>query len=294
MKYPYVLALKEPTSNKPTLIYFKAYLRAENKRFKYSTGEKIHPKYWDFIIKKPKELTGRTKTAIELRSINRQLQRYVNKYEDIRSYYDNINEILTISTLKNEFDKEFRLGFSGVNEFFRSYDEFLQSKRERKENSQGTIYRYEYLKSLLKDFANIKKYNLRFSTINSNFEDKFLGYCRANKGHSNNTIGRNIGLLKTFMYWAERVGKHTNTAFKSIRKTKHEPDEIALTDKQFEQLFKHDLSHNKRLEKVRDVFIFGCSTGLRYSDYHRVGKRHINDGNIRLTSKKIEQIEIYL
>jgi len=47
-----------------------------------------------------------------------------------------------------------------------------------------------------------------------------------------------------------------------------------------------DLSDNKLFEEIRDLFIIGCETGLRYSDLSRLSKEHISDKFIRITMKK--------
>jgi len=44
----YAFNLKGSKSNKETLILFSCYFIDENKKFVYSTGEKVNPKNWDF------------------------------------------------------------------------------------------------------------------------------------------------------------------------------------------------------------------------------------------------------
>ena len=40
------------------------------------------------------------------------------------------------------------------------------------------------------------------------------------------------------------------------------------------------------MQKVRDVFVFGCATGLRYSDYSRINKSNIRNGQIFINTQK--------
>lgn len=49
----YTFKLKEPNSEKETLILFSSYFKNENRKFIFSTGENIHPKNWDKINKFP-------------------------------------------------------------------------------------------------------------------------------------------------------------------------------------------------------------------------------------------------
>ena len=50
--------LKEPKSEKETLIIIQFYVKSEKAIFKYSTGEKINPENWDFENRLPKSKKG--------------------------------------------------------------------------------------------------------------------------------------------------------------------------------------------------------------------------------------------
>ena len=60
--------------------------------------------------------------------------------------------------------------------------------------------------------------------------------------------------------------------------------------KEFESLINLDLSDNKRLDQVRDVFCFSCTTGLRYSDLNLLRREHIKGDEIRFTVKKTKEL----
>jgi hypothetical protein len=52
-------------------------------------------------------------------------------------------------------------------------------------------------------------------------------------------------------------------------------DACYLTAQEILKLYRYDLSMCSRLEKVRDLFVFGCYTGLRYSDYSNIKPENI-------------------
>ena len=66
------------------------------------------------------------------------------------------------------------------------------------------------MRNLLEKFKRDKKYKLEFETINSSFYKKYKAWARKDtkdkKKHQNNTIGRNISALKTFLKWATENG----------------------------------------------------------------------------------------
>ncbi len=119
--------LKEPNSERETLIYFRSYFGNENKNFIYSTGEKIKPSEWDFENRQPNDLNGRTQRAENHRSIKKQLDRYGGFFTEIVNRYKNINEELTTDVIKQRFDEHFKK-VTVKSDFFRVYQDFLNEK----------------------------------------------------------------------------------------------------------------------------------------------------------------------
>ncbi|TVZ13967.1 tyrosine-type recombinase/integrase [Maribacter sp. MAR_2009_72] len=286
----YTFRLKEPNGDAETLIYFRAPFKNEGKTFVYSTGEKIHPKDWDLKSKRPANLASRKSGAEHRRTINAQLSRYANFYRDICDRYKNINEVLTIKDLREAFNIEFKKVSKEVNDFFKIYDLFLKEKTNNntdQANSSSTIKRYDYNKTLLKNFKEKTNYNLRLNTINKEFYNSFIKYCVEEKKHSTNTLSRNIGLFKTFMFWALDNKYTFNEEFKEFKNIKRfATNEIALTKKQIEKIYNFDLKKNERLIKIRDLFVFGCASGMRYSNYSTVSKKDISEGFINVIDVK--------
>ena len=107
------------------------------------------------------------------------------------------------------------------------------------------------------------------------------------KDHSANTVHRDVGLLKTFLYWALNKKYTFNNEFINFKKPpKFQTDEIALNMEQVTKIYEHDFSQNKRLERVRDLFVVGCTTGMRFGNYSRISKNDIQDDFIRVTDLK--------
>ena len=55
---------------------------------------------------------------------------------------------------------------------------------------------------------------------------------------------------------------------------------------QVEIIYNHDFTKNKRLEKVRDLFVFGCTTGMRFGNYSAISKSDIDGNFIRVIDLK--------
>lgn len=282
--------LRKPKDTKPTLIVFSVYFKNERKKFVYSTGESIQPSEWDFENRQPNNLKGRTEEGERHRVIKRQIDRYDTFFAELVNRYKNINEELDIETARTEFDKEFKRVEAKSHDFFLVYERFLDSKRNDHTdtaNSATTIKRYEYNKKLLEDFEKDTRRTLHFNKINADFYNDFIDYCVKVKKHASNTLKRNVGLLKTFLNWALENNHTYKTDFKKFKSPKGQAtDEVALTLEQVKEIYEHDLSKHKKLERVRDVFVFGCTTGMRISNYSKVKKSDIENGFIKVVDKK--------
>src|SRR5690606_453874 len=138
--------LKEPKSEKETLILFSCYFKKENKKFVYSTGETIRPIHWDPENKKPVS-RGKNK-APNVSVIKTQLSRYENYFYKIESRCINTDEDFTSEILKNGFDKEFKRAATRQNTFFEAYDMFMDEKWKGKEWSISTKKRYNNITNI--------------------------------------------------------------------------------------------------------------------------------------------------
>tara|TARA_R110001599_G_scaffold319030_1_gene528762 strand:- start:1877 stop:3151 length:1275 start_codon:yes stop_codon:yes gene_type:complete len=284
------LNLKEPNKDGETLILFSSYFKDEGRKFVYSTGETVNSNDWDFENKQPKNLSGRTEKANKNRSLKRQLDRYTNFFSDLIQQYKLSNREIIIADIRVDFDTEFKRTKSIASIFFEVYDIFLTDKQTdftENANTESTIKRYEYNKQLILSFEIYRKKKIHFNQINKSFYNSFLEYCIKEKSHSANTIRRNIGLFKTFLYWALDGSYTYKTDFQKFKTPKEqETDEVALTKEQVQEVFEFDLSNQPRLEKVRDLFVFGCSTGMRISNYSKVQKKDIQGEFIKVRDQK--------
>ncbi|MGZ9736619.1 tyrosine-type recombinase/integrase [Flavobacterium sp. GNP002] len=282
--------LKEPKKEGETLILFSAYFKKEGKKFVYSTGEVISPLEWDFKNRQPNNLTGKTSNAEKQRSVKRQLDRYSKYFIERVNKYKDTGEELSIEMIRKDFDIEFQKTKTQSKDFFAVYDIFIQMKKNDRTddaNSKSTIKRYEYNKTLLEQYQEYSKTSLHLNRIDKPFYNSYITFCISEKKHSNNTLSRNLGLLKTFLSWAFDNNYTYKTDFRNFKNIRKQvTDEVALTYDQIIEIFEYDFTENTRLEKVRDLFVFGCFTGMRFSNYSIIKRNDIYDGIIHVRDKK--------
>ncbi len=266
--------LRKPKDDKETLIIFSCYFKNEQKQFKYSTRESILSKHWDSqncrARKKGKDL------AIDQIRVNSVLNRYSDEFYVFQSRCEMSKIEFTSQLLKEHFDHTFGNVTKKTTTFFEVYDKFMQEKIKRKEWKKSTIKRYNNIKNLLLEFEIIKSYKLTFNKINNTFYTEFIDFCYEDKDHYTNTFNRNLGLFKTFMFWALKKEYTYNNKFIDFKKPKRVlTREEALSFEDIKLLYQFNCKQNN-LNKLKDVFLFQCLTGMRYGELKRINKRTIN------------------
>lgn len=279
--------LKEPSAKKETLIFLRARFPDENKYLKYSTGETIHPKFWDNDNKCPLNISGRTMDAVKNRDIASQLARYSDEFYRAVSDLRLQDMTVSIAAVRERLNIQFKKSVKKKT-FFDVYDLFIEERKQLGKVGSRTIEKDENTKKTLKDFMDYTGYAVTFNRMDKDFYVRFVKYCREERDYKlkDNTLGKYLAFIKTFLRWAQDNKYHRSNDFKKWENISSDTYEIALSEKELIKLYNHDFSKNKKLERVRDVFVFGCATGLRYSDYSKINRSKIQDDHIIVNTQK--------
>ncbi len=298
--------LKNPTGDYETWIYCS--ISYSGKRLKVYTTKKIHPKYWNPNTQKARQsLSGYSTFNQWLKNVDL----YASKIEmDWKDQKSNEKEIPPIPTeiLKQKLRKYLSQETKQEREekekstFWGYYDTFLQ----RMENgtrvhtekgtplAKGTIFQFHNLKRHLQKFEKSTGRKITFEIIDLVFYKKFVDHLTMKLKLGPNTIGKLITNLKVFMREAFEDGlttnnKFTHRKFKSINFTS---DTVYLNLSEIREMQSLDLTTAPRLDRVRDMFIIGCYTGLRFGDIISIRQGNIDNGMITLTQAKTNNVVI--
>lgn len=119
--------------------------------------------------------------------------------------------------------------------------------------------------------------------IDSAYYFRLVSKLKAEK-YSINYIGSVVAKLKTVMAEGEKMKYHSNGEYHKFKRTMEQPDTIYLTQAELDALWAIPLRGARA--KARDLFLLGCYTAMRYSDYSRLSLDNIRDGKIYLTQRK--------
>ena len=278
--------LKKPKSKEETLIYL--FLSYNNQRLKYSTGEKIKPDFWDSENQKVKG----TKKFPEFPEFNSRLKALETKAFD--AYRKVLNDGFEPSNalIKKELDKTARFSESKKVDFFTFIKNYINESKSLK--ASGTIKAYNTTQTRLEDYCKSKNKTLQFEDIDLEFYNSFVTYL-TKENYSQNTIGKHIKILKTFLNEATERGINKTVDFKrrKFKRLTEDTDKIYLSEKELEAINNLDLSKDKQLESIRDLFIIGCYTGLRFSDFSQLKTENIIDGDkIKIRTSKTDEVVV--
>lgn len=278
--------LKEPKSKEKTLVYL--FFSYNNKRLKYSTGEKILVKFWNSKDQRAKE----TKKFPEYPEFNQRLTNIVTTTNNAYRKILNDGKEPSNKLLKDELDAKLRFINKEEKPTLLSFiDRFIEENKPLK--SDGTIKTYNQTKRFLNQYSDEKK-QIDFQDINLEFYNSFLAFM-INKGYSQNSIGKYIQVLKTFLNAATDRGINKNFEYRNskFKRISEQSESIYLTTDELDNIYNLNLERDKQLDKVRDLFIIGCYSGLRFSDFSQLKPENFIDENkIRIRTEKTDEIVI--
>lgn len=114
--------------------------------------------------------------------------------------------------------------------------------------------------------------------INQTVIDRFIAYLEDECGYMRSTNYRYISVFRTLVRIAEKKGLHNNYVAKALFhippvREQDKMKEIYLTKDELQALYEMKLEGLE--DKVRDVFLIGCYTAQRFSDYSRIDEHCI-------------------
>ena len=261
-----------------------------SKRIEFTTGYRIDAAKWD--TDKQRVRNGCTNKLKQLASeINASLLGYYTEVQEIFKKFE-VEEIMpTPEQIKEAFNalhkpiEEVNPRKSTPNAFYKVFDEFVRDCGRQNDWTDSTYEKFAAVKNHLMNFRD----GLTFDFFDEKGLNDYVTYLRDVKEMRNSTIGKQLSFLKWFLRWAFKKGLHQNNAYDSYKpKLKSTQKKIIfLTWEELNKLREFEIPAAKQaLDRVRDVFLFQCFTGLRYSDVFNLRRSDIKGDHIEVTTVK--------
>ena len=263
-----------------------------SKRIEFTTGYRIDATKWDADKQRVKNGCS-NKLKQSASEINASLLEY---YTEIQSIFKRF-EVEDVMPTPEQIKEAFNALHKPVSEepkpkkealpcdFFQVFDDFVEDCGRQSNWMDSTFEKFAAVKNHLTNFRE----GLTFEFFDERGLNDYVGYLRDVKEMRNTTIGKQLSFLKWFLRWAFKKGVHQNNAYDSYKsKLKSTQKKIIfLTWDELNRFREFKIPSNKQaLERVRDVFLFQCFTGLRYSDVFNLRRSDIKGDHIEVTTVK--------
>ncbi len=279
--------IRGKAKNQPARIFLRIY---QGRSFDYSfpTNNFTFPEYWNpekeaFFWKKI------TSNYFQYKEIEKNLNdlkaKILNEFAG--------NSIPTIEEIKNiitafenpgQTQKELDLNY-----YLDRYILEMESGKRLTENKnrfqKGTIKNYKSFQAQFDAFQIAKNIEINFENVTLDFYGEYVQFL-TKKLYAPNTIGKHIKHIKTIMRSSLEEGLHKNTEFQRrlFKAPSNKTVDIYLTEKELKKL--HQLKLTGVDAVARDIFLIGCYTAQRYSDFSKIKPENIKGNTIQLTQQK--------
>jgi integrase len=268
-------------------LYVKIYYTENKIRKRYSVGIKLQSN--DQITDK-----GKLKSIVPDRErkqvlLDSEFNKLKKICDDYRREFDKDISVKDLddrykSNYTSEIKTEFVLDHYYV--YYRLIDKEFKSNTKR---SKDSIKEYKGLKMYLEDYEVKLGRKITLTEISDDWMIDFRNFnlqqrestsdkvYQTNGGLRGNTLKKKINLFITFMRWLDKKKIHIfPSEIHGFASTIEQPEIVKdiLTRDEVISLYNLHLEDPKK-EFIRDVLIFVCNTGLRWSDLELLSKRDI-------------------
>ena len=265
-----------------------------SQRIEFTTGYRIDVAKWDGDKQRVKNgCTNKLKQSAS--ETNAALLGYYTELQEIFKRFEVAEIIPSPAEVKEAFNNR-----HGQNEktelastdtsnvpsnFYEAFDDFVRVCGRQNDWTHSTFEKFAAVKNHLKNFRS----ELSFDFFDEEGLTEYVQYLREVREMRNSTIGKQLSFLKWFLRWSFKQGMHSNNAYDAFKPKLKDTQKkiIFLTWEELNKLREFKIPPTKQaLERVRDVFLFQCFTGLRYSDVFNLRRSDIKGDHIEVTTVK--------
>lgn len=261
----------------------------DSKRLEILTGYSVDLVMWDEETQRVKKNTVNRKKE-KASDINAFLNKACYEIDEAIKEFEVVDRIPT----KKELEETYLRRMEGkipekkirkASRFWLAMNQFKITESKKNSWQYSTLQKFNTLEEHIKAY----KEQPRFEDFDDRGITAFIGVLIDKEGLSNSTVLKQLGYLKWFLQWAAVNKYHNIMDFKNYKPhlatTKKRV--IFLTIDEIKKLLATEIPENRPgLERVRDVFVFCCFTGLRHSDVYNLRRSDIKDDSIEVTTKK--------
>lgn len=166
------------------------------------------------------------------------------------------------------------------------FTDYIYKTIVRKSRRYGATYRdsYDSLIYNLNKFIDINNAVLYTNSIGEEFLEDFILFMQ-DQNLKHNYIKTTLDMVKSMAKSAASDGYAIDPSYKNVEIDLEETHSIYLSIIDIARIY-YFRGLTKKQERIKDLFVVGCLTGLRYSDYSTLTSSNFRDGFITKATKK--------
>lgn len=246
-------------------------ITAESKRVSFSTNLSTDPKSWD----QPRQRIKGSSPLVK--EMNNTLANFSSAA--LAAYNDYTKKGLPVDpeSIRNTILRKNKSATTLLEAFAYQIDNLRA--RVGHDISANTIKKYETMERKVRAFLSAQnRTDIYLPELNFRFISELDIFLISKGGLKPNAVAKNMQQLKRLIKVCINLGWIEKDPFANYSCRLSETDRGYLTADELTVIEEVNLP-NKRLEQVRDVFVFCCYTGLAYVDVSKLGRENFEKGS---------------
>ncbi len=266
------------------------------------TGRSVETCHWDKKKCFVKSYVGKSTTTLliqRLKELEIDILTLLDRYKNGKpklSFNDFQSKLLALVQHENKkkllisnlaaAPKDSFIGF--IDQFIHDCVSGVRLSPKRQKLKPSSISSYKTTQRVIDKFQRQSKINLTLKDFSQSDIDKFSDFLIIDEEFAMNTHAKSMmDLLQIIKYAIKQkkipAAKMVDLVFDTRRE---ETDSIYLTEDEILQLLEIHEFEDPIHEQVRDVFVLGCFTGMRFSDYSTIDTTAIRNNRLEFVQKK--------
>src|ERR1019366_3300549 len=269
-------------------------------RILFCPGYSIAPAYWDCTKGLPRSVKGNVEvktTTTNLKELELKIRR---AFDDI-TMNGNMNvppEIFRHKILKmihpeqlgEECAKQITM-LDFIDQFIRDSENGVRLNNNQCQIEENSIKPYRTMRLHFSGFQEIIKKEFQIIDFNQNLHDEFSNYLIEDLALSKNSHSKYIMVLSLVLKYAVKKKLIPASVCSDVKfdTRREESDNIYLNENEIQLLMNIKNFKNPGEEIVRDIFVLGCYSGLRFSNYSQINLGYLKDELLNIIQKKTKK-----
>lgn len=269
------------------------------------TGRSVETCHWDKKKCFVKSYIGKSTTTLliqRLKELEIEVLALLDRYKNGKpkmsfvDFQSKLNGLVERPNLKPQLNrksstvtaasKDSFIGF--IEQFIKDCETGTRLSPKRQKLKPSSINSYKTTKGYLIKFQEHSKSTLSLKDFSQTDIDKFSDFLIIDEEFAMNTHAKCMMDLLQIIKYAIKQKKFPATKMVELEfdTRREETDSIYLTEEEILQLLEVDEFDEPEYEIVRDIFVLGCFTGMRFSDYSTIDTTAIRNNRLEFVQKK--------